>query len=354
MFVGSAFLGALGDRFGRRPVVIAGTAGYAVVMLLSTLSASLWALVFARFAIGIFVGAMLPSAIILAGELFKNFGRARMSASVTLGITVGSTLTSIAAATLLPSHGWRGLFVFCGLVPLAFAALLWAALPESPEFKAQAGAPARPQVTPAPLFRNGLAGMTAAIWVLVILLSMTLYLLGSWTPLLLSQSGLDARDASLVSGAYYFGGLMGGVLIVLLLGRSGWSMLGAFLLCAAGAVLWVSQVERPVGLLMLSLAAAGVFVTGSQCAFNGLAASAYPVQLRAAGLGYALGISRVGSIGGPMIGAALIGGGLKDAQSLFVVPVAPLLAAACIAVWLAVRSRRLQAGGQDSGGAHTR
>jgi AAHS family 4-hydroxybenzoate transporter-like MFS transporter len=339
MLFGSALLASLGDRIGRRPIVIAGTAGYSAIMLLSTMSTALWQLTLLRFLIGLCVGAVLPNAIVLAGELVKEASRPRTSAAVTLGISLGSTLAGVAAAMLLPAYGWRGFFLFGGAVPLLFSLLLWAALPESPEFGRNRSGTAGPRPNVASLFRDGLTEKTLTIWVLIVLLSMTLYLLSSWTPLLLRESGLDARQASLVGGGYYFGGLTGCVVAALLLGRSGWSTLAIFLLLAAVAVLAVSRVDGPMLPLALAVAAAGAFVTGSQAAFNGLAASAYPLGLRATGFGSALAIARIGSVSGPMVGAALISAGLDDAQSLFIVPVGPLLIAAAAASWLWYRQR---------------
>jgi AAHS family 4-hydroxybenzoate transporter-like MFS transporter len=316
-------------------------AGFSAFTLLSALSTTLWELTLSRFLIGLCVGALLPNAVILAGELVKDAARARTSAGVTLGITLGSSFAGVAAAALLPAYGWRGLAVFGGVIPLLFSGVLWAALPESPVFGAREKVSTPMKWTPAPLFRDGLGGMTLAIWLLVILLSMSLYLLSNWMPLLLRQSGLDTSQASLAGGVYYFGGLIGGVLIVVLLGRAGWRTLATFLVLAALSVLVVSHVHRPVLALMVSLAIAGVFMTGSQAAFNGLGASAYPAAVRASGFGYALGVMRIGTISGPMLGATLIAGGLNDAQSLFLIPVGPLLIAACAATWLAMRSRRL-------------
>jgi AAHS family 4-hydroxybenzoate transporter-like MFS transporter len=208
-------------------------------------------------------------------------------------------------------------------------------------FGARAKTDAPAKISPAPLFRNGLAPMTLVIWMMVILLSMSLYLLSNWTPLLLRQSGFDTSQAALAGGIYYFGGLMGGALVVLLLGRTDWRMLAAFFVLAAIAVLIVSRIQGPATAIMLSLGGAGMFMTASQAAFNGLGASAYPLEVRASGFGYALGVMRIGTIGGPLIGAALIAGGLHDAQSLYVIPVGPLLVAACAAMWLAMRARRM-------------
>ncbi|XLM21423.1 aromatic acid/H+ symport family MFS transporter, partial [Chromobacterium piscinae] len=52
---------------------------------------------------------------------------------------------------------------------------------------------------------------------------------------------------------------------------------------------------------------AGFCVIGVQPAVNALAASAYPTGLRATGVGWSLGIGRIGSVLGPWLGGVLIG-----------------------------------------------
>jgi AAHS family 4-hydroxybenzoate transporter-like MFS transporter len=341
MLFGSAFVGGIGDRIGRRPLVIGSTFGYSALMLLATLATGLWQLTVARFAMGICVGALLPNAIVLAGELVSERHRTRTSAAVTLGISLGATLAGLGAAIILPAYGWRGFYLIGGAIPFLFSIVMRAALPESPHFvrHARGQAPPRPRLVS--LFRDGLGPMTIAIWTLIVLLSMSLYLLSAWTPVLLRESGLDVRSASLAGSLYSFGGLVGGVVAALLLGRSRWPTLAGFLALAAVAVFLASRVEGPLLLIGLALAGAGALVTGSQAAFNGLGASAYPLGLRAAGFGGALAVARIGSVGGPMVGAWFVAAGVKDAQSLFAVPIVPLLIASGCAVWLARRARRV-------------
>jgi AAHS family 4-hydroxybenzoate transporter-like MFS transporter len=57
---------------------------------------------------------------------------------------------------------------------------------------------------------------------------------------------------------------------------------------------------------MLAIASAGLFVIGSQFGMNALAAAYYPTVMRASGVGWALGIGRIGSIVGPVLGGYLL------------------------------------------------
>ena len=56
----------------------------------------------------------------------------------------------------------------------------------------------------------------------------------------------------------------------------------------------------------MAIFAAGFCIVGGQIAANALAAGLYPTSVRATGVGWALGIGRIGSIVGPLVGGALL------------------------------------------------
>ena len=62
-------------------------------------------------------------------------------------------------------------------------------------------------------------------------------------------------------------------------------------------------------IVMLLIFLTGVFVIGSQFCMNALAASFYPTAIRSTGVGWALGIGRIGSVIGPVVGGWFIGFG---------------------------------------------
>ena len=73
--------------------------------------------------------------------------------------------------------------------------------------------------------------------------------------------------------------------------------------------------------------ATGFGVIGGQVGIVTLASMIYPVQIRSTGLGWALGIGRVGSIVGPTVGGLMLATGL-DAKHIYLVCVVPALVGA--------------------------
>jgi len=80
------------------------------------------------------------------------------------------------------------------------------------------------------------------------------------------------------------------------------------------------------------LMATGFGVIAAQVGLNTLTAMIYPVEMRSTGLGWALGVGRIGSILGPAVGGVMLATGL-DARHLYLFCIVPaLLGAVSIAL----------------------
>jgi AAHS family 4-hydroxybenzoate transporter-like MFS transporter len=89
-----------------------------------------------------------------------------------------------------------------------------------------------------------------------------------------------------------------------------------------------------VGLIILTVFAAGFCIVGAQMGANAMAASYYPTAIRSTGVGWALGIGRIGSIIGPWLGGLILSFEWKT-SSLFMTASIPALVAALAALTMA-------------------
>lgn len=338
VLLGAVFIGPLGDRIGRRRIIIFACIGYGLLSLAAAAASGLGMLIALRFLIGIGLGGVLPNALALAGELAPRGREATATALIGIGITFGGVVAGLIAAQFLPAYGWRSLFVVGGVLPLVIAALSAIGLPESPAFIARNGMAAADRVTPsfgpAPLLKGRMAPITIGIWVIFAAVLMNVYLLSGWIPQLMADSGFSPTQGALIATAYHAGGVVGGVTASLILRGRGWPVVALFAFAAAGSLGILSLGVGTGMLLGACIVAAGFFVTGTQNAINGAAGISYPVDIRAAGLGWALGLGRVGSIAGPLVGSAAILLGMTQVQHFFALPLIPLIAAGLIALWL--------------------
>ena len=93
---------------------------------------------------------------------------------------------------------------------------------------------------------------------------------------------------------------------------------------------------------MVVIVVAGACAVGAQCGANALTTSLYPTSIRATGIGWALGIGRIGSIVGPVVGGILISMNWNNKQLFIMAGLPGLLATlAIIALAALVRRRKL-------------
>lgn len=86
---------------------------------------------------------------------------------------------------------------------------------------------------------------------------------------------------------------------------------------------------------------AGFGLIGGQTAANAVAAAAYPTEIRATGVGWCLGIGRIGSIVGPLLAGVLIQSNVA-VRDVFLLSAIPALLAA-LAISALPTDRRLEA-----------
>jgi MFS transporter, AAHS family, 4-hydroxybenzoate transporter len=133
------------------------------------------------------------------------------------------------------------------------------------------------------------------------------------------------------------GAIVGGVTLGRFVDRSGsFRILFLSYVAAALVSLLIGFFNDSVAAAAVLVFLAGAFVGGAQLASYALAAALYPDHVRATGVGWAVGASRIGSIIGPLIGSALIARHL-DTGALFSLLAIPAGVAACAAGLLARR-----------------
>jgi len=335
MLLGSLVLTPVGDKYGRRPVLIISTFFFAVCMLLTTRVQTIDELLILRFITGFGLGSIMPNAMALVGEFSPNSSRVTRMMLVSCGFTVGAAVGGFVSAALIPAFGWRSVFLVGGLIPavLGMAMLIW--LPESIQFlvlrkrpmkqvarwlnKVQPGLQvnegstvvvkeARNDGMPvAELFREGRAGVTLLLWLISFMNLINLYFLSNWLPTLIKDAGYSTGAAVLIGTSLQVGGIVGTLTLGWFINRFGFTrVLGSCFVVACVFIALIGHVAATPVLLFVCVVVAGFCVVGGQPAVNALAGTFYPTQLRSTGIGWALGIGRIGSVLGPVIGGQLI------------------------------------------------
>jgi AAHS family 4-hydroxybenzoate transporter-like MFS transporter len=354
--VGSGVLGPLGDRFGRRTMLIAAMATAGIATAATALATSPAQFVFWRCLTGAGLGAGIPSCAALTSEFSPVANRSWVMGLMNSGPPIGAFSAGLIAPAVLDTFGWRGTFVIGGVGPLLIAVLALG-LPESlkflyvrspsdpriarslrkvaPEVHPSALQVRAPELTerrsPQDLIRPPYLRRTLLLWAMVCLNLFNLYVLVSWLPTILEQSGWNHAASLIGAVLIQAGGVMGGLSMSRFLDRGATksALIGGFMLSAVCLASFAILPGGAVWIVLLLLVGAGI--SGSQLSLNTLSAAYYPPSIKATGVAWALVIGGVGSTVGPLVGAGLIERHLTPVTIVALLAFPSLLCAVCAA-----------------------
>jgi len=123
--------GPLSDRFGRRPVMLAGMAGFIVFSLACAFAQSIAQLITARIFQGMAAGAEAVLVYAIIHDLFHQTDRVRALAIYGMVIALTPAVAPIVGGYLHVWLGWQANFVLIALTGALALALIWHLLPES-------------------------------------------------------------------------------------------------------------------------------------------------------------------------------------------------------------------------------
>jgi benzoate transport len=351
MAIGCLGIAPMADRFGRRPLLLAALSVTSLSMMLSAYAGEVASLMLSRLFVGIGVGTIGVTMTTMAAEYapprYANFAVGFVQA----GWPFGSVLTAVVAALVLSHHGWQPLFLGIAALSLALLLLIVMTLPESMSFLTLRQ-PARAlervnavrrrlrleslDALPAKnvsnrsfdlkaLFEDGRLASSLLLWCAVTFGYFDLYFVISWIPKLATQAGLPMSQAIYAGGTYNVGAFVGTSVVGLIATRFKLQrVVAAYLGCAAIVMLIFGGITMPVWLTLAMAFLVGVSVQGGFNGFWAVAARLYPAQIRSTGVGWALGVGRVGAVLGPIVGGLLVGAHLPNGAifAIFAIPLA--------------------------------
>jgi MFS transporter, AAHS family, 4-hydroxybenzoate transporter len=352
--------GPIADRWGRKWAVVVSVMTFAVFSVLTAHASSAGELLVYRFLTGLGLGGAMPNVVALSSEYVPRRLLQVFVAMLFVGMPLGGLIAGVTSSFMVPRWGWRSVFYFGGIVPLVLAVLLILRLPESVRFLAVRGenrrcsallarispdlagvqvgpseaAESRSKGTPVKhLFTEGRAAATILLWIPFFMNLLLLYFIVSWMPALLRQAGMSISAGVTATTFFSVGGIIGSLLEGPLIKKWGayLTLLAEFGFCAA-FIVSLSFVGRWFALVVFVVLMLGFLVTAAQSGINAIAANFYPTPIRSTGVGWALGVGRVGSIIGPVIAGVLLAMRWSP-QQIFVAGALPALCAGVAIIW---------------------
>jgi MFS transporter, AAHS family, 4-hydroxybenzoate transporter len=370
LMISSMAAGLFADRWGRKWPIVASTVSFGIFAALTPHAATIGQLELLRFLTGLGLGGALANVVALLSEYAPKRLLSVYVSILFCGMPLGTLLGGAASWQMLPRWGWQSVFYAGGALPLALSLLLILVLPESVRFLEVRGADHRkiakimarisPDLAspdlyaglsredrrkPMPvkyLFTEGRAIGTVLLWIPFFMNLLILYFVVSWLPSLLRQEGSPISAGITAIVLFSGGGMIGSFMAGYMMNR--WGTFTVLLAEFAASTLLIASLafSRSVMLTMIITLVLGFMVQSAQGGLGGLAAIFYPTAIRSTGVGWALGIGRIGSIVGPMLGGLMLT--LRwGPREIFLAGAIPALCAAAATLLSLWRQRNLPA-----------
>ena len=334
LMLGALVFGPVADRFGRKPVIVACTLFYGLVTLAAAKADSGTSLAILRFLAGLGFGGVMPNAIALTAEYSPHRRRGTMITIMFCGFPIGASIAGFATVPILKAFSWRGVFLLAGAMPLLLVPALVLLLPESIRHLVIHGGHAdrvrqllarinsrlvfasgtnfavheeRGAGIPVlHLFRQGRAVSTVLLWIGFFMSLIDIYFLTSWLPTVFHNGGITLSLAVVATAVFQGGGVIASLLLGIFVDRFGAFRVLSFTYFLGAVCVALLGHTHTIASILVCTFFAGAGIIGGQTGANALAASIYPTYIRSTGVGWALGIGRIGSIVGPIFGGIML------------------------------------------------
>jgi MFS transporter, AAHS family, benzoate transport protein len=369
MMIGALTIGTLTDVVGRRKALIGAVVSFSLFTLLCAFAPNAVVFGVLRFLAGLGLGGCLPTAIAMVNEFTRSGRSGRATTTIMTGYHVGAVATAALAIVVIPSLGWRWMFVIGAAPALVLVPLMVAKLPESASYLLAAGrraeaeevarrhglqledpaAPGTPQAAGAgagaaatvrSLFTGGYARNTLAIGATSFMGLLLVYGLNNWLPTIMREAGYDLGNALAFLLVLNVGAIVGLLVAGTFADRVGARTAGMIWFASGAVFLALLSLRLPTAGLYAMCFLTGCFVFSAQVLVYAFTSANHPPQVRATALGWSAGAGRIGAIVGPVITGALVTAGIAFPWGFYVFAVVGALGAVALSVTRAVRTAR--------------
>jgi len=333
LMISSMLIGPMADHWGRKWPIVIWTLLFGTFAMLTARASTFTELRNFRFITGLGLGGALSNVVALMSEYAPKRLVPVVVSILFCGMPAGALLGALVSWFMLPRWGWQSVFYAGGVLPFVLALLLIAILPESVRYLEISGrkpqritrilariSPSladasftrasqedqRRKVPVIHLFTEGRAAATILLWIPYFMNLLILYFIVSWQPALLRQSGMPAKAGIAAIFLFSAGGVAGSAVEGILINR--WGAFAVLLAEFASSALLIGSLaySTSLPLTMIITLVLGITVQAAQAGLNVIGATIYPTSIRSTGIGWALGIGRIGSIVGPLLVGALL------------------------------------------------
>jgi MFS transporter, AAHS family, 4-hydroxybenzoate transporter len=323
MSIGAVFIAPFADKLGRKPMMLIAPLIMGLSIFFTSYASSINQLMLLRFLSGIGIGIMMATTASITAEYSPKESRGFWVSFVVAGYPVGAVITGLVSFSIITNYGWEYFFRAAGIVSLIVLPIIAIYLKE-PNIEKTASEPKKIAVSS--LFEKNYRLNTILLWSALFLCFTTLYFLLNWIPKLASDAGLSDKLAIYSGTIFNFGAIIGIPIQGWLSTRFGLNKTVSYILIITTVFLVTFGFFKGSDFMIINLFFLGFGVQAGFVGLYAIAASLYHAKIRTTGVGWAVGLGRIGGILGPVLGGILVGYGFGMIESFIAFAIPILLA----------------------------
>ena len=352
MAIGALCLAPFADKIGRKKIILISTIIISFGVFFTAFSKNIFHLILLRFLSGIGIGTMLASTVSLVSEYTSNRSKDFWISFILAGYPVGAILAGYLSNIILLKYSWQYVYIVFGSFSILLIPVVYYFLSESVGFliKSQpinaitrinkifdklkiANINALPvyenqsnQIPVNKLFNKTYVSSTLKLWIAFFFAFVCLYYLISWIPKMVTDMGLS-QELGIYSGTMFnVGAFLGIITQGYLSSKFGLKRVISIFMILTFILMTLIQNFIDSDLMLYIFGILGFTIQGGFVGLYAVAARIYPPEFRTTGIGWSIGVGRLGAVISPLIGGYLIGAGLTISQNFLIFGVTALVA----------------------------
>ncbi|HBI73251.1 MAG TPA: MFS transporter [Lachnospiraceae bacterium] len=301
MGIGGLMAGMLADRIGRVKVTIASLVMFSVFTACLAFTHSYWQFAVVRFFSGFGIAALYAIGTLLVAEYVPTDKRSTILGTLQAGWSIGYVCAALLSAAILPSYGWRPLFIIT-IIPALISFLILRKIKEPASFTASKKKQKNKENEYAKIFRNKSVRTVFLLWAVAnIALQFGYYGANTWVPSYLrTDLGMDLKNMSLYVAGTYTAMIAGKILAGMLADRFGrksiWMIGGVATAIAMPCIMSYANTSNVIYLMIMF----GFLYAIPYALLSTYMSESFPVDVRGTAVATMSSIGKIGSISAPI------------------------------------------------------
>lgn len=337
MMIGAILFGTMADKlekigYSRKKIIIFCLILFSLFSGLCGLANNVDHFMLFRFISGLGLGGVMPNIIALVTEYAPKKLKATLVTIMFSGYAIGGVFAAVLGRSFIGDYGWQIMY-FIASIPLLLIFLFMKWLPESIDYLVRSKSFEKAKMILkkldvkvnseaklvlnennmvtvekpfTELFKSNRATITVLFWACAFMCLVLIYGLSSWLPKLMIMAGYDFSKSLTFLLALNIGAIIGSLFGGLMGDRFGLDKILLFLFFIGSISLYLLSFMFGPMITYLCILIAGAAAFGGQNLLLAYIAQFYDSNIRSTGIGYTLGIGRLGAISGPFLGGWML------------------------------------------------